>query len=88
MPPLITATADEPALVAVTSKGYSITRAGLKELERRGIPHQGDAAMILDIPPLDWGDYDPVDMGYGQQAKPQAEPKGGLWLPPFMRKRT
>jgi Holliday junction resolvasome RuvABC ATP-dependent DNA helicase subunit len=88
MPPLITATANEPALVAVTSKGYSITRAGLKELERRGIPHQGDKAMILDIPPLDWGDYDPIDMGYGQQAKPQAEPQAGFWLPPFMRKRT
>ncbi len=32
-------------LVAVTNKGYAITRAGLDELDRRGIQHKGDSVI-------------------------------------------
>lgn len=90
MPPLITATSNEPALVAVTSKGYSITKAGLAELDRRGIPHKGEEAMVIDIPPLDWGEYDPIDLGYDM---PDGPPKSkgkiqpSLWLPSFVQKK-
>jgi len=84
MPPLITATSNEPALVAVTSKGYSITRAGLEQLDARGIPHPPEEkVVVMDIPPLDWGQYDPVDMGYGGSTgrgnAKVVKPK--LWLP-------
>ena len=44
MPWLLTESDDQPALVTVTSKGYTITDAGLKELEKRGIAHKGSAA--------------------------------------------
>lgn len=73
MPPLMTATDNDPALVAVTSKGYSITRAGLNELDLRGIPHKGEESMLLDIPALDWGEYDPQDMGYSIDKKKSSD---------------
>jgi len=38
MPALLAVTADAPAMVAVTNKGYAITWRGIEELERRGIP--------------------------------------------------
>ena len=37
LPWLLTETDDQPALIEVTTKGYSLTLAGRKELERRGI---------------------------------------------------
>ena len=88
MPALITATDHEPALVAVTSKGYSITRSGLEELTRRGIPHNGDEAVVMDIPPLDWGGYDPESLGYdlGRTKPKSGKGKSPLWLPSFMSK--
>lgn len=36
MPVLLTATSDQPALVTVTSKGYTLTEAGFLELSKRG----------------------------------------------------
>lgn len=45
LPWLLTETEDQPALITVTSKGYTITEAGLKELERRGIAHKGSKAL-------------------------------------------
>jgi Holliday junction resolvasome RuvABC ATP-dependent DNA helicase subunit len=45
MPWLLTETEDQPALVTVTNKGYTITPEGLKELEKRGVPHKGSAAL-------------------------------------------
>jgi Holliday junction resolvasome RuvABC ATP-dependent DNA helicase subunit len=45
MPWLLTETDDQPALVTVTTKGYTITEAGLAELDRRGINHLGQRAV-------------------------------------------
>jgi Holliday junction resolvasome RuvABC ATP-dependent DNA helicase subunit len=42
LPPLMEEIDGRPPLVQVTSKGYAITRAGLAELDKRGIPHRGD----------------------------------------------
>lgn len=39
MPWLLTETDDQPAMVTVSSKGYVITKFGIKELEKRGITH-------------------------------------------------
>lgn len=44
LPWLLTETDDQPALVTVSSKGYTITEAGLHELEIRGIHHKGSKA--------------------------------------------
>lgn len=44
LPWLLTETEDMPALITVSSKGYTITDAGLIELERRGIKHKGSKA--------------------------------------------
>lgn len=44
MPWLLTTTEDQPALVTVTPKGYTITRAGLAELDKRGISYRNDVA--------------------------------------------
>jgi Holliday junction resolvasome RuvABC ATP-dependent DNA helicase subunit len=44
MPWLLTVTDDTPALVTVTSRGYTITDAGLAELDKRGIAHRGTFA--------------------------------------------
>lgn len=41
LPWLLTETDDQPAFVTVSSKGYTITEAGLKELDIRNIPHNG-----------------------------------------------
>jgi Holliday junction resolvasome RuvABC ATP-dependent DNA helicase subunit len=53
MPALLACSEKEPALVVVTSNGYAITNAGLKELEIRGIPHRG-----YEQDALDFGTYD------------------------------
>ena len=45
MPWLLTETDDQPALVTVTAKGFTITEAGLLELEKRGIHHKGSKAL-------------------------------------------
>lgn len=45
MPPLMGRTPDQEPMVSVSSKGYTITPAGLAELDRRGIPHRGMNAM-------------------------------------------
>ena len=45
MPYLMTETKDRPPLVTVTNKGYCVTKEGLKELDKRGISHIGDAAL-------------------------------------------
>jgi Holliday junction resolvasome RuvABC ATP-dependent DNA helicase subunit len=45
LPFLICDTADQPAYITVTSAGYTITRAGLAELDKRGIPHNGSKAL-------------------------------------------
>lgn len=42
LPPLMEENDGLPALVQVTSKGYAITRAGLNELDKRGISNRGD----------------------------------------------
>lgn len=41
MPPLMARTPDQEPLVTVSSRGYTITKAGLQELDRRGIPNRG-----------------------------------------------
>jgi len=47
MPWLLTETEDQPAMVTVSNRGYTITPAGLKELERRNISHKGSVAMNI-----------------------------------------
>lgn len=44
MPWLLSETEDQPAMVTVSSKGYVITRAGIDELEKRGISYVAEAA--------------------------------------------
>ena len=46
LPWLLTATEDQAALITVTAKGYTITEAGLEELEKRGLHHKGQKAMV------------------------------------------
>lgn len=45
MPSLLADTSDQSALVTTTSRGYCITQEGIKELEKRDIPHIGDDSM-------------------------------------------
>jgi len=45
LPWLLTETDDQPALITVTAKGFTITEAGIAELERRGIVHKGSKAL-------------------------------------------
>jgi len=45
MPPLMGRTPDQEPTVAVSSKGYTITPAGLLELDKRGVLHRGAKAM-------------------------------------------
>lgn len=45
MPPLMSRTPDREPLVTVSSRGYSITKAGLDELNKRSIPNRGFSAM-------------------------------------------
>lgn len=50
MPPLLCRTEDQPVpLVTVSSKGYTITPAGLRELDIRGIPNRGLEAIPESI---------------------------------------
>jgi hypothetical protein len=63
MPALLVATANDPALVAITNKGYAITHAGLKELDRRGIPHHGAEVVAEGGQRLDFGSWSPDDFG-------------------------
>jgi Holliday junction resolvasome RuvABC ATP-dependent DNA helicase subunit len=49
MPPLMGRTPDQEPMVTVSSKGYSITLAGLAELDKRGIPHRGINAMPKQV---------------------------------------
>ena len=46
MPWLLSETEDQPAYVTVTHKGFTITEAGLAELDKRGIAHNGSKALI------------------------------------------
>ncbi|MFY4731314.1 ATP-binding protein [Nitrospira sp. BLG_2] len=45
LPWLLATTDDQEALVTVSCKGYSITEAGIKELDLRKLPHKGQDAM-------------------------------------------
>lgn len=49
MPPLMSRTPDQEPLVTVSSRGYTITMAGIAELDRRGIPHRGLDAIPAQI---------------------------------------
>ena len=41
MPPLMARTPDQEPLVTVSSRGYTITMAGLQELDKRSVPNRG-----------------------------------------------
>jgi Holliday junction resolvasome RuvABC ATP-dependent DNA helicase subunit len=45
LPWLMEETDDQPSLITVTSKGYTITHSGIKELYKRGIVHNGEKAI-------------------------------------------
>jgi SpoVK/Ycf46/Vps4 family AAA+-type ATPase len=45
MPPLMCRTPDQEPMVTVSSRGYTITKAGLNELDKRKIPNRGLDAM-------------------------------------------
>lgn len=45
MPPLMARTPDQDPLVTISSRGYTITKAGITELEKRGIPNRGTDAI-------------------------------------------
>jgi Holliday junction resolvasome RuvABC ATP-dependent DNA helicase subunit len=45
MPPLMSRTPDQEPMVTVSSRGYTITLAGLAELDKRGVPNRGLKAM-------------------------------------------
>jgi len=45
MPPLMSRTPDQEPLVTVSTRGYSVTMEGLKELDKRGINNRGLSAM-------------------------------------------
>jgi hypothetical protein len=63
MPDLLACAAAKSAMVVVTGQGYQITRRGIRELERRGIPHRGAAVTADGIHRLDFGKYDPDTFG-------------------------
>jgi hypothetical protein len=80
MPALLVATTEEPAMVAVTNKGYAITWRGIAELARRGIPHRGAAVVADGHERLDFGAWDGDD-NYPPTTPqpllpPECEPKG------------
>ena len=62
--PRLGLTTDDPAMVAVTNKGYAVTRRGLAELDRRGIPHRGKVVVAGGHERLDFGAWD-GDFGRG-----------------------
>jgi hypothetical protein len=66
---LLVATTDDPAMVAVTNKGYAITCRGLDELDRRGIPHRSEEVVTEGGHRLDFGCYDPEDFGTDLEPK-------------------
>lgn len=45
LPPLMSRTPDREPMVTVSPKGYTITMAGLQELDKRSIPNRGISAM-------------------------------------------
>lgn len=45
LPWLLTTTEDQPALITVSAKGYTITDAGIAELDKRKIAHKGPRAL-------------------------------------------
>lgn len=45
LPPLMSRTPDREPLITVSARGYTITKAGLEELEKRSIPNRGLDAM-------------------------------------------
>jgi Holliday junction resolvasome RuvABC ATP-dependent DNA helicase subunit len=45
LPPLMSRTPDQEPMITVSSRGYSITKAGLVELDKRGIANRGFDAM-------------------------------------------
>lgn len=45
LPWLMVATDDQPALITVSGRGYTITEAGVAELEKRGIEHKATKEM-------------------------------------------
>lgn len=49
MPPLMSRTPDQEPLVTVSSRGYTITKSGLNELDKRNIPNRGLDAMPEQI---------------------------------------
>lgn len=49
MPPLLARTPDQEPLVTVSTRGYTITLAGIAELEKRDLPHRGLDAMPKQI---------------------------------------
>lgn len=54
LPTMLAATEDQEPLISVSSRGYSITRAGLAELDKRNIKHRGEQALEKD-------DYEEID---------------------------
>ena len=79
MPALLACTAQEPAMVAVTSRGYQITWRGIKELERRGIPHRGKVVVVGGHEKLDFGRWDAEgnrpEKAHPVTAKPSSSPR-------------
>ena len=63
MPALLACTVDDGAMVVVTTRGYAITERGLRELDKRGIPHQGEEVVAPSSQRLDFGGYDPDNFG-------------------------
>jgi Holliday junction resolvasome RuvABC ATP-dependent DNA helicase subunit len=64
MPALLAVSPTEPALVQITSRGYSITHQGLAELDKRSIRHKSkEEVVVSDGEKLDLGEYDPDDFG-------------------------
>lgn len=46
LPPLMEVNEDHDALIQSSSRGYFITEQGLRELEKRGIPHRGSQVLL------------------------------------------
>ena len=63
MPALLVATVSDPAMVAVSSRGYAITWRGLEELDKRGIPHRGAEVVAEGGQRLDFGMWNADDFG-------------------------
>jgi len=74
MPVLLSCTADDAAMVVVTSRGYAITGRGLGELDKRGIPHRGKDVVAASSQRLDFGGYDPDTSGAPVTRPPIARP--------------